>query len=175
MSIRTARHRRRRRFILVGKRERRDTVGTSATQVRYLCEALAYSQEHGRVYPLGSHVASTPRTALRWLHARTQHIADQLDPPASQALQRWLAYLPEHEWVLTLLRHDRPYTHTFDSDGVHYYLRVQRCGHPNLLNVSCGSLCGQPPSAEKPSAIGCINSKPRIVGRGSTELSCVWV
>ena len=125
MIIRTARHRRQRRRLIARTGNRKGKPGLPI-QNRYLCEALAFAPEYGRFYLLGRCAAETPEFAMQWLQARTRHIADQLDPPASHTLQCWLAHLPEHEWALTLLHHGRPYTHSFDSDGVHYYLSV-RC------------------------------------------------
>lgn len=107
------------------------TRGTDLTQdslprqTRYWCEASAYTTENGSFYPLGTHTATTPRLALRWLHIRTEHIAQQLDPPASHALRQWLCHCPEQERVLSLLRVGHPYTYAFQADGTHYSLSAR--------------------------------------------------
>lgn len=118
--MRTARHRRQRRGAIKGGMDSKP--GVRAGQARYWCEAFAFASEYGRFYPLGTYATATPRLALRWLDTRTQHIAEQLDPPASQALQRWLRQRSQHEWALTMLRNGRPYTYSFVSDGTHYHL-----------------------------------------------------
>jgi hypothetical protein len=47
--------------------------------------------------PLGSHDATSPRLALRWLRERTQHITDQLDAAYAQPGLHWLTDEAEHE------------------------------------------------------------------------------
>ena len=95
------------------------------TTTHYWCEALAHTPHDGRTFWLGSHAATTPRLALRWLHSRTHQIADQLDPPNAHAVRQWLHYQPEYERALTLLRLGQPYTYAFHDDGTDYHLTAQ--------------------------------------------------
>jgi hypothetical protein len=48
------------------------------------CRAAAYPLNEVRSIPLGSHDATSPRLALRWLQERTRHITDQLDAAYAQ-------------------------------------------------------------------------------------------
>lgn len=74
---------------------------------------------------LGSHAATTPRLALRWLRSRAQDIADQLDTSATAPVRHWLEDHQEHENALRLLAVGRNYTFTAFEDGTRYILTTR--------------------------------------------------
>ena len=90
----------------------------------YWCEAFA-TLPTGEHFTLGTHTATTPRLALRWLRARASEIAEQLDTPAAGLLHQWACNHAEHERALDDLTHGRPYSFTaHDEDATPYMLRV---------------------------------------------------
>ncbi|WP_410539177.1 hypothetical protein [Streptomyces sp. KL2] len=91
----------------------------------YRCEAIASTPDDGRIFPLGTHPAGSPRLALRWLHLRARHISDQLDPPAARPLLAWLHDHQVHEHALAALASGAPYTHTVCDDTVRYLLTAR--------------------------------------------------
>ncbi|WP_255954558.1 hypothetical protein [Streptomyces odontomachi] len=74
---------------------------------------------------LGSHAATTPRLAIRWLRSRAQDIADQFDAPAAASVLHWLQDHQEHETALRLLAAGRPYTFTAFEDATRYMLTIR--------------------------------------------------
>ncbi|MGW7514839.1 hypothetical protein ACWGJ2_04535 [Streptomyces sp. NPDC054796] len=90
----------------------------------YGCEAYAFTPL-GPTWPLDSYGARSPRLALRWMRARVQDVADQLDPAVAAPARHWLTDQREHEWVLTRLRVGAPYTLTLFEDTTRYVLMVK--------------------------------------------------
>jgi hypothetical protein len=89
----------------------------SSLAAGYWCEAMAYTPDSGRAIWLGSHPATTPRLALRWLRNRACDIADQLDAAAVRPARDWIADVREHDRALLALRRGEMYTFTiFDGD-----------------------------------------------------------
>jgi hypothetical protein len=93
------------------------------------CEAVAYTPQNGRCFQLGSHPATTPRLALRWLRHRARHIADQLDPPAAQPVRHWIGDDTEQERALSLLACGENYTFTIYDDATRYALSAHAKGN----------------------------------------------
>ncbi len=93
--------------------------------------STVYWSEAAAVVPLvsthwlGSHSATTPRLAMRWLRSRAQDIADQLDAPAAAPVVHWLQDHEEHEHALRLLAVGRSYTFTAFEDGTRYILTIR--------------------------------------------------
>jgi hypothetical protein len=94
----------------------------------FQCEAVAYTPQAGRCFPLGSYPAATPRLALRWLCHRARDIADQLDPPAAQPVRHWISDHAEHERAMAALVEGQPYTFTAFEDSTRYTLSAQPTG-----------------------------------------------
>lgn len=81
---------------------------------------VAHAPGLGQAFPLGSHLASSPRLALRWLRRRAGELSDQLDPQSAQPLRAWLADPAEHERALATLADGHPYTLTTHDDTGRY-------------------------------------------------------
>ncbi|QKW08307.1 hypothetical protein HUT18_19960 [Streptomyces sp. NA04227] len=76
--------------------------------------------------PLGEHRTNSPRAALRWLHARAQHLADQLAPHYAHPVQSWAADAEEHAWALGCVALGEPYLFCArDEDGTRYVFTAQ--------------------------------------------------
>ncbi|OLZ64658.1 hypothetical protein AV521_34040 [Streptomyces sp. IMTB 2501] len=88
----------------------------------YQCWAAAYPFHEVRSVTLGSHAATSPRLALRWLRERTSHIADQLDAAYSQPGRHWLTNEPEHERALAYLATGTAYQLTLYDKNTRYAL-----------------------------------------------------
>jgi hypothetical protein len=88
----------------------------------YWCEAVAHTLDRTATYWLGFHSTKTPRLALRWLHARGDNIASQLDPVAAGPIRQWLSDTRTHEQALAALAHGKPYTFAAYDDEVFYIL-----------------------------------------------------
>jgi hypothetical protein len=71
---------------------------------------------------MGSHEASSPRLALRWLQERTRHITDQLDAPYAQPGLHWLTDEAEHERALAYLTAGTGYQITLYDESTRYVL-----------------------------------------------------
>ena len=91
----------------------------------FWCEAIAYYPHGHRTFWLGSCPAATPRLAMRWLHTRAAHIADQLDPPAAAIARHWIADQAEHEHALALVVDGELYAHTVHEDSLRYLLSAR--------------------------------------------------
>ncbi|MFF4465814.1 hypothetical protein ACFY13_40845, partial [Streptomyces mirabilis] len=62
-----------------------DLAATEPGQGRaYRCWATAYPLHETSSIPLGSHEATSPRLALRWLRERARNVTDQLDMAYAQ-------------------------------------------------------------------------------------------
>ncbi|WP_127356061.1 hypothetical protein [Actinacidiphila soli] len=94
----------------------------------YWCEVIAYTPHDGRAFWLGSHPATTPRLALRWLHERGYHVADQLDPHAALPVHHWVTDQREHERALSHLAQGAMYAHTIFDDTTRYVLTARPTG-----------------------------------------------
>jgi hypothetical protein len=103
---------------------------TTATRRGYQCEAVAYTPQEGRAFPLGTHPAATPRLALRWLRRRARDIANQLDAPAARPVRHWISDRAEHERALTILARGETYTFTIFDDATRYALSAHPTGNP---------------------------------------------
>ncbi|MEU5160756.1 hypothetical protein AB0G74_14280 [Streptomyces sp. NPDC020875] len=88
----------------------------------FWCRAIAYTPCTNRTFRLGSHPAATPRLAVRWLHMRADHIAEQLDLQAATAVRHWLTNRAEQENALSLLARGEPYSRAIQDDGIRYLL-----------------------------------------------------
>ncbi|MCE7078999.1 hypothetical protein [Streptomyces sp. ST2-7A] len=88
----------------------------------YWCEVAAHTTGHHREYPLGSYHAPSPRLAMKWLHGRAGHIADQLDPGPRTPVRAWLNDTTEHEYALATLVAGGVYTHTIRDGTTRYQL-----------------------------------------------------
>ncbi|GHH70897.1 hypothetical protein GCM10018793_05680 [Streptomyces sulfonofaciens] len=101
-------------------------AGTSlqGTSALYWSEAVAVVPMVGTHW-LGSHSASTPRLALRWLHSRGHDIADQLDTRAADLIRYWLQDRKEHEQALRLLAAGHSYTFTAFEHSTRYILTAR--------------------------------------------------
>ncbi|WP_263166458.1 hypothetical protein [Streptomyces sp. SCSIO ZS0520] len=80
----------------------------------------------GSWIPLGEHRTNSPRSALRWLHARAQHVADQLPPPCARPVRAWANDPDEHSWALDCVALGEPYVFCArDEDGTRYVFLTQ--------------------------------------------------
>ncbi|WP_139648553.1 hypothetical protein [Streptomyces sedi] len=109
----------------IGTRGRR-TLHTRS--VEFWCEAIAYELPTGRAFWLGTHRATTPRLALRWLHHRARQIAEQLDPHQARPVRAWLHDRSEREDALHQLAAGGLYSHTVHEPPVHYLLTARPTG-----------------------------------------------
>ncbi|MBN3930155.1 hypothetical protein IQ279_11005 [Streptomyces verrucosisporus] len=118
------------------RRPPRDATATTGLRLLgpatrlYRCQAVAHTSDDGRIFPLGTHAAGSPRLALRWLHLRAHHIADQLDPPAARPVLGWLHDDQAHEHALAVLASGTHYTHTIRDDAVRYLLAARPTPRP---------------------------------------------
>lgn len=87
-------------------------------------EAIAYASL-GPAVRLGAKAAATPRLALRWLRARAQDIADQLDPAVAWPLRAWAEDLWEQDRALLRLTQGEEYTVTAFEDTTRYVLSAR--------------------------------------------------
>ncbi len=94
----------------------------------YWCEAIAHTHQDNRVFWLGSHPASTPRLALRWLRSRVQDVTDQLDPAPARPALHWLGDHAEHERALASLAGGELYALTLADDTTRYVLSARPVG-----------------------------------------------
>lgn len=94
------------------------------TPPRYWCEATAHTHD-ATTYRLGSGPAATPRLALRWLHTRAAHIADQLDDHAAGPLRAWITDQAAYEHALTALTRGGIYTHAATDTTTRYLLTAR--------------------------------------------------
>ncbi|MEU1624138.1 hypothetical protein ABZ746_02075 [Streptomyces sp. NPDC020096] len=94
----------------------------------YWCEAIAYVEENGRTYWLGSQPVTTPRLAMRWLRGRVRDVADQLDPAPAQRADHWLTDQAEHERALSALAAGETYAFTLADDTTRYVLSARPAG-----------------------------------------------
>ncbi|SFL47025.1 hypothetical protein [Streptomyces pini] len=97
----------------------------------YRCQAIAHAPDDGRIFPLGTHTADSPRLTLRWLRDRARHIGDQFDPPAARPLLAWLHDDRAHEHALAVLASGTPYAHTIRDDTVRYLLTAHPTTRPH--------------------------------------------
>ncbi|MFD7991301.1 hypothetical protein [Streptomyces mexicanus] len=88
----------------------------------YQCQAVAYPMDEARSISLGSHGATSPRLALRWLRERTRHITDQLDAAYARPGLHWLTDETEHERALAYLTAGTGYQLTLHDDSTRYVL-----------------------------------------------------
>ncbi|MGW5662860.1 hypothetical protein ACWEWG_22595 [Streptomyces sp. NPDC003758] len=99
-----------------------EDVKAGGQHASYQCRAAAYPLHEVRSIPLGSHDATSPRLALRWLRERTSHITDQLDTAYAQPGRHWLIDEPEHERALAYLATGTAYQLTLYDDSTRYVL-----------------------------------------------------
>ncbi|MEU3597471.1 hypothetical protein ABZ714_01855 [Streptomyces sp. NPDC006798] len=90
----------------------------------FRCQAIVYAPGTNRTFRLGSHPAATPRLAVRRLHTRADHIADQLDLQAATAVRHRLTNRAEQENALSLLAKGELYSRTVQDDEIRYLLSV---------------------------------------------------
>ncbi|WP_055494789.1 hypothetical protein [Streptomyces sp. TP-A0356] len=88
----------------------------------YQCWATAYPLHEDCSIPLGSHGATSPRLALRWVRERTSQITDQLDAAYAQPGRHWLTDEPENERALAYLAAGTAYQLTLYDDSTRYVL-----------------------------------------------------
>ncbi|ARQ69928.1 hypothetical protein [Streptomyces marincola] len=105
---------------------------TMEPRLGYWCEAIAYTVHDSHTYWLGSHPATTPRLALRWLRTRAGHITDQLDPATAGPAHHWLTDNREHQYALDVLAEGGMYTHTIHDGTVRYLLSARPAGRTAL-------------------------------------------
>lgn len=86
------------------------------------CVALAYRTTDGEAYRLGAKDAGSAWGAVLWLSLRAAHLADQLDPPAAEAVRGWLNCDAEAHRAMDLLTAGRPYFLLVPDGDVHYVL-----------------------------------------------------
>lgn len=99
-----------------------EDVKAGGRHTSYQCRAAAYPLHEVRSIPLGSHDATSPRLAMRWLRERTSHITDQLDTAYAQPGRHWLTDEPEHERALAYLATGTAYQLTLYDDSTRYVL-----------------------------------------------------
>ncbi|MEU2080406.1 hypothetical protein ABZ569_00715 [Streptomyces albus] len=103
----------------------RQQQGTGrCARAAFACEAYALTFQ-GLTHSLGTHRAASPRLALRWVHARTEDIADQLEPPTGWQARAWMRDEAERERALAGLANGRPYTVELVEDGTRYVLTAR--------------------------------------------------
>ncbi|MFF4971035.1 hypothetical protein [Streptomyces sp. NPDC001083] len=88
----------------------------------YRCWAVAYPLHEISSILLGSHDATSPRLALRWLRERTRNVTDQLDTAYAQPGRYWLRDEHEHERALTYLITGTAYQLTLHDENTRYVL-----------------------------------------------------
>ncbi|MFD7373735.1 hypothetical protein [Streptomyces mirabilis] len=88
----------------------------------YRCWATAYPLHETNSIPLGSHEATSPRLALRWLRERTRNVTDQLDMAYAQPGLYWLRDETEHERALAYLTTGTAYQLTLHDENTRYVL-----------------------------------------------------
>ncbi|MFD9506176.1 hypothetical protein [Streptomyces mirabilis] len=88
----------------------------------YRCWATAYPLHETSPIPLGSHEATSPRLALRWLRERTRNVTDQLDMAYAQPGRYWLRDETEHERALAYLTTGTAYQLTLHDENTRYIL-----------------------------------------------------
>ncbi|SOE28432.1 hypothetical protein SAMN05442782_5264 [Streptomyces sp. OK228] len=88
----------------------------------YRCCATAYPLQETSPIPLGSHDATSPRLALRWLRERTRNVTDQLDMAYAQPGRYWLRDENEHERALAYLTTGTAYQLTLHDENTRYVL-----------------------------------------------------
>lgn len=103
-------------------------LSTGSRPLPYQCRAAAYPLNEVRSIPLGSHDATSPRLALRWLRERTQHITDQLDAAYAQPGLHWLTDEAEHERQLAFLNGGTGYQLTLYDESTRYMLLAYPTG-----------------------------------------------
>ncbi|AYN43776.1 hypothetical protein D9753_20370 [Streptomyces dangxiongensis] len=92
------------------------------------CRAAAYPLDEVRSIPLGSHDATSPRLALRWLRERARDITDQLDAPYAQPGLHWLTDEAEHERALAYMTGGTGYQLTLYDESTRYVLLAYPVG-----------------------------------------------
>lgn len=103
-------------------------LSTGSRPLPYQCRAAAYPLNEVRSIPLGSHDATSPRLALRWLRERTQHITDQLDATNARPGLHWLTDEAEHERALAYLTGGTSYQLTLYDESTRYVLLAYPAG-----------------------------------------------
>ncbi|MCX4477759.1 hypothetical protein OOK44_15070 [Streptomyces cellulosae] len=101
---------------------------TGSRSLPYLCRAAAYPLNEVRSIALGSHDATSPHLALRWLRERTQHITDQLDAAYARPGLHWLTDEAEHERALAYLTSGTGYQLTLYDESTRYVLLAYPAG-----------------------------------------------
>lgn len=95
---------------------------------RYACSAAAYPWHTPNLINLGSHQATSPRLALRWIRDRTSHVVDQLDTAYAQSGHYWLTDEAEHERALAYLTSGSAYQLTLHDESTRYVLTASPTG-----------------------------------------------
>ncbi|MET7778296.1 hypothetical protein ABZU94_35625 [Streptomyces mirabilis] len=88
----------------------------------YRCWAMAYPLHETSPILLGSHEATSPRLALRWLRERARNVTDQLDMAYAQPGHYWLRDEREHERALAYLTTGTAYQLTLHDENTRYAL-----------------------------------------------------
>ncbi|MFD4620338.1 hypothetical protein [Streptomyces sp. NPDC058475] len=88
----------------------------------YRCWAVAYPLHATHSILLGSHDATNPRLAVRWLRERTRNVTDQLDMAYAQPGRYWLRDGTEHERALAYLTAGTAYQLTLRDENTRYVL-----------------------------------------------------
>lgn len=100
-----------------------DLAGAGPEQCgAYRCWAVAYPLHETNSILLGSHDATSPRPALRWLREHTRNVTDQLDTAYAQPGRYWLRDEREHERALTYLTKGTANQLTLHDENTRYVL-----------------------------------------------------
>ncbi|GHI47565.1 hypothetical protein [Streptomyces albidoflavus] len=105
-----------------------EALNVSRRPLPYRCRAAAYPLNEVRSIPMGSHNATSPRLALRWLRKRTRHITDQLDAAYARPGLHWLTDEAELERALAYLTGGTGYQLTLYDENTRYVLMVHPTG-----------------------------------------------
>ena len=108
------------------------------------CECVARPLGSAREFQLGWYPATSPRLALRWLFARTQDVADQLDPAFARPARHWLADRDEHRRAMSALARGGSYGLAF-GDGIARYALSAGRPHPDPAR-------GEPSASRSPAS-----------------------
>lgn len=105
----------------------------------YWTEAVGFhaqADDLARVISLGSHVASTPRLAMRWLHRRAVQITEQMKPESAWRVVTWLRSADQLESALAVIAAGGSYLNEFTDaeDGARYALTVRRITAPPITS-----------------------------------------
>lgn len=102
-----------------------------ASPAAYWCTSAAVQEADGlRTYALGGCFLASAEAALRWLHIRLAHIAEQLDPPVADRVGRQLFDSERNAAHLAELRNGRHIEVHLEQERVRYTVAVRSLHGP---------------------------------------------